>query len=76
MMTNGGDVFCCVQGNGIMGKSTFIVKIDNNQKDTWQGEIIWAEENQRRRFRSGLEMLKLMEEARKNSDDKKIKKPN
>ena len=59
-----------------MGKSTFIVKIDNNQKDTWQGEIIWAEENRRRRFRSGLEMLKLMEEARKNSDDKKIKKPN
>ncbi|MBQ8032135.1 MAG: hypothetical protein IJ260_11505 [Butyrivibrio sp.] len=57
-----------------MGKSTFIVKIDNHQKDTWQGEIVWADENKRRRFRSCLEMLKLMNEAWENSDDKEVKR--
>ena len=50
-----------------MGKSTFIVKIDNNQKDTWQGEVTWAEENKKRRFRSCLEMLKLMHEVKKTN---------
>lgn len=64
------------RGYDIMGKSTFIVKIDNNQKDTWQGEIIWAEEEKRRRFRSCLEMIKLMHEAWENSDDKQVKKTN
>ena len=59
-----------------MGKSTFIVKIDNRQKETWQGEIVWADENKRRRFRSCLEMLKLMDEAVQNSDNKEIKKTN
>lgn len=64
------------RGYDIMGKSTFIVKIDNKQKETWQGEIIWADENKRRRFRSCLEMLKLMDEAVQNSDNKEIKKTN
>ena len=59
-----------------MGKSTFIVKIDNQQKETWQGEIIWAEEDKRRRFRSCLEMLKLMDEAVLNGDNKEVKKTN
>lgn len=64
------------RGYDIMGKSTFIVKIDNKQKETWQGEIIWADENKRRRFRSCLEMLKLMDEAVQNSDNKEVKKTN
>ena len=44
-------------------KSTFIVKIDNQQNNTWQGRIVWAEANRTEHFRSMLEMLKLMEEA-------------
>ncbi len=44
-------------------KNTFIVKIDNQQNNTWQGRIIWADENRTEHFRSMLEMLKLMDEA-------------
>ncbi len=44
-------------------KNTFIVKIDHNQHETWQGEVVWAEGNRSRRFRSVLELLKLMDEA-------------
>jgi hypothetical protein len=43
--------------------NTFIVKVDNQQNGTWQGRIVWAEENRTEHFRSMLEMLKLMEEA-------------
>ncbi len=44
-------------------KNTFIVKVDNRQNGTWQGKIVWADENRTEHFRSVLEMLKLMEEA-------------
>ncbi len=44
-------------------KNTFIVKLDNRQRDTWQGEIVWADENRSERFRSALELIKLMNEA-------------
>ena len=44
-------------------KSTFIVKVDNRQNGTWQGQIVWADENRTEHFRSMLEMLKLMEDA-------------
>ena len=60
----------------MMNKSTFIVKVDNQQRDTWQGEVTWAEENKKRRFRSCLEMLKLMHEAWENSEDYEVKKTN
>ncbi len=44
-------------------KNTFIVRVENRQNGTWQGKIIWADENRTEHFRSMLEMLKLMEEA-------------
>ncbi len=44
-------------------KGTFIVKVEYNQNQTWQGQVIWAEENKIVRFRSALELLKLIDEA-------------
>ena len=43
--------------------STFIVKVDNRQNGTWQGRIVWADENRATHFRSMLEMIRLMDEA-------------
>jgi hypothetical protein len=58
-------------------KQTFIVKISNCQNGTWQGKIIWADENRSRHFRSMLEMLKLMDEAtRAVSEEQVIKTSN
>ncbi len=48
-------------------QATFIVKILNCENGTWQGKIIYAEENRTRYFRSMLEMLKLMDEAASGS---------
>ncbi len=44
-------------------KGTFVVKIEFWQRGTWQGQVIWAEENRTERFRSALELIRLMDEA-------------
>ncbi len=44
-------------------KGTFIVKIDNDQKNAWQGTVTWADEEVTEHFRSTLELMKLMDEA-------------
>ncbi len=44
-------------------KGTFVVKIEFWQRGTWQGRVIWAEENRSERFRSTLELVRLMNEA-------------
>ena len=49
--------------NSSRQKGTFIVQIEYCQKGTWQGKVVWAEENRTERFRSMLELVKLMDEA-------------
>ena len=44
-------------------RGTFIVKVEYCQNETWQGKVVWAEENRTERFRSMLELIKLMDEA-------------
>ena len=44
-------------------KGTFIVKVDNYQSGTWQGRVVWADENVTEHFRSTLELMKLIDEA-------------
>ena len=51
-----------IHGSGRQ-KGTFIVKVDYCQNGTWQGEVVWADENKKERFRSMLELVKLMDEA-------------
>ena len=44
-------------------RATFNIQIQFEQNATWQGTIAWAEGDKLQRFRSELEMLKLMMEA-------------
>lgn len=44
-------------------KATFTIQIQFQQNATWQGTIAWAEGRKSQKFRSELEMLKLMMEA-------------
>ena len=44
-------------------KATFTIQIQFQQNATWQGTINWAEGDKSQKFRSELEMLKLMMEA-------------
>ena len=47
---------------------TFIVKIMNQQKSTWQGSVTWVEEQKTEYFRSALELIKMMDEAMGNGE--------
>ncbi|MFU0831662.1 MAG: Type II toxin-antitoxin system HicB family antitoxin [Oscillospiraceae bacterium] len=44
--------------------ATFLVHIKFRQNASWQGSITWVEKEKTQNFRSALEMLKLMDEAR------------
>ncbi len=44
-------------------KATFTIQIQFQQHSTWQGTISWVEGGKSQKFRSELEMLKLMMEA-------------
>lgn len=50
-----------VEQNGSM--ATFVVHVKYRQHSTWQGEVVWAEKNVKRTFRSALELLKLIDNA-------------
>ncbi len=43
--------------------STFIVKVLNQQNDSWQGSVTWADTNETQYFRSALELLHMMNDA-------------
>lgn len=45
-------------------KATYAVRVQYRQNATWQGEIMWLEQNITRSFSSELEMLKLMDNLR------------
>ena len=50
-------------------RGTFIIKVENNANNTWQGEVVWAEENRSEKFRSALELFKLMNGALESQGD-------
>lgn len=43
--------------------NTFIVKVMNQQNDSWQGSVTWADTNETQYFRSALELLHMMNDA-------------
>ncbi len=49
-------------------KATFIVQVRYRQNATWQGNVVWAERNEKKSFRSALELIKLMDSALEESD--------
>lgn len=52
-------------------KSTFILKIEFHQNGSWQGTIQWTQRRKTQRFRSALELIKLIDEANPLSEKEK-----
>ena len=44
-------------------QGTFIVRLDDCQQGTWQGKVVWADEESSEHFRSALELLQLIDDA-------------
>lgn len=49
--------------------ATFIVHVKHRHHSTWQGEVVWAEKNEKRTFRSALELLKLIDNAIEDDEE-------
>ncbi len=45
------------------GSAGFLIKIMFRKNYNWQGEVHWLDTDQKRRFRSSLELLMLLQEA-------------
>lgn len=52
--------------------TTFVIKIRDEQHETWQGSILWVEKNKKCNFRSALELIKLMDEALGRQSEKEM----
>ncbi|MDL2232468.1 hypothetical protein LJC63_02660 [Ruminococcaceae bacterium OttesenSCG-928-L11] len=65
MLQTGGECTMVDQDNmqDSRKKESFVVQIQFNQNATWQGTLTWIEKKKVQRFRSTLEMLKLMDTA-------------
>lgn len=44
-------------------KGTFLTQVQYRQNATWQGKVVWADENKTQYFRSALELMKLIDGA-------------
>ena len=53
----------------LSGKANFVVHVQFRQNATWQGTVQWVDANKTQRFRSALELLKLMDEALDGNDE-------
>lgn len=50
-------------------QATFVVHVQYRQNATWQGNVVWADKNMTKNFRSALELLKLMDQALNEPED-------
>ena len=50
--------------------ATFRIRITGSQHNTWQGELRWIDRNRSQKFRSVLELLRLMDEAVQYPEEK------
>ncbi len=51
------------------GKATFVVSVLYRQNATWQGTVKWIEGGTEQKFRSALELIKLLDHAVDSSHD-------
>ena len=55
--------------------ATFVVHVQYRQNATWQGKVVWTDENRECNFRSALELIKLMDNAMDTAETQKIAEP-
>lgn len=48
--------------------ATFVVHVQYRQNSTWQGNVVWADKNVTKNFRSALELIKLIDNALSESE--------
>ena len=47
---------------------TFVVHVSGQENESWQGQVTWADKNEKVSFRSALELIELMDKAIKSEE--------
>ena len=50
-------------------EATFVVHVNKCENDSWQGQITWADRDERINFRSAMELITLMDTALDSSEE-------
>ena len=50
-------------------RENFVIRILGKEHSTWQGELFWVDRQEKRYFRSALELLKLIDSALMGEDE-------
>lgn len=50
--------------------ATFIVEIKSKENHSWQGKLTWVDQKESKNFRSALELIKIIDSAIPNNDEK------
>ncbi len=50
-------------------EGTFIVHVNKNENSSWQGQVTWADKNEKISFRSVMELMSIMDAALTRPDD-------
>ena len=44
-------------------EGTFVVHVNNVENDTWQGQVTWADRDEKISFRSAMELMSIIDSA-------------
>lgn len=54
------------EGGAIMvdkKEGTFVVHVNKAENDTWQGQVTWADKDEKLNFRSAMELMSIIDAA-------------
>ena len=59
-------IFVLIEGGNYMSnkkEGTFVVHVNKNENDTWQGQVTWADKDEKLSFRSAMELMSIIDAA-------------
>ena len=50
-------------------EGTFVVHVNNVENDTWQGQVTWADRDEKISFRSAIELMSIIDSALNSEEE-------
>lgn len=61
-----------IKGGAIMAENkegTFVVHVNKTENDTWQGQVTWADRDEKLNFRSAMELMSIIDAALNSNEE-------
>ena len=50
-------------------EGTFVVHVNKTENDTWQGQVTWADRDEKLNFRSAMELMSIIDAALNSNEE-------